>query len=57
MHLKIGGFMAFCFRFIVILGINIIYPIFIVPLFNKLTPLEDEHLKESIEALLSRARA
>lgn len=48
-------FYGFLFSFIVILGINIIYPIFIVPLFNKLTPLEDEHLKESIEALLSRA--
>ncbi len=48
-------FYGFVFSFVVILGINLIYPIFIVPLFNKLTPLEDEHLKGSIESLLSKA--
>jgi len=32
-----------------------IYPIFIVPIFNKLTPLEDENLKTSIETLLQKA--
>lgn len=48
-------FYGFVFSFVVILGINLIYPIFIVPLFNKLTPLEDEHLKDSIESLLSKA--
>lgn len=46
---------GFGFIFIVILFINMIYPIFIVPLFNKLTPLEDENLKASIEALLQKA--
>lgn len=47
--------LGFGFLFIVILFINMIYPIFIVPLFNKLTPLEDENLKTSIEALLDKA--
>lgn len=48
-------FYGFLFSFAVILLINMIYPIFIVPLFNKLIPLEDETLKESIEALLAKA--
>ena len=46
---------GFIFAFAVILGINVLYPIVIVPLFNKLSPLADEHLKESIEALLTKA--
>ena len=46
---------GFAFSFVVILFINMIYPIVIVPLFNKLTPLEDETLKNSIEALLQKA--
>ena len=46
---------GFAFSFVVILGINMIYPIVIVPLFNKLSPLEDETLKSSIEALLQKA--
>lgn len=46
---------GFCFLFVIILFINMIYPIFIVPLFNKLTPLENENLKTSIEALLDKA--
>lgn len=48
-------FYGFLFAFVVILFINMIYPIVIVPLFNKLTPLEDASLKESIEALLQQA--
>jgi len=48
-------FYGFLFAFSVILFINMIYPIVIVPLFNKLTPLEDENLKDSIEALLHQA--
>lgn len=48
-------FYGFLFSFAVILFINMIYPIVIVPLFNKLTPLEDESLKSSIEALLHKA--
>jgi len=46
---------GFGFIFAVILFINMIYPIFIVPIFNKLTPLEDESLKSAIEALLQKA--
>ncbi|MBV5277673.1 MAG: M48 family metallopeptidase [Campylobacteraceae bacterium] len=46
---------GFGFIFAVILFINMIYPIFIVPIFNKLTPLEDENLKTSIETLLQKA--
>jgi len=46
---------GFAFSFAVILFINMIYPIVIVPLFNKLSPLEDTTLQISIEALLSKA--
>jgi len=46
---------GFAFSFAVILFINMIYPIVIVPLFNKLSPLEDTTLQTSIEALLSKA--
>ena len=31
-----------------------IYPTFIAPLFNKFTPLQDENLKQRIEALLTK---
>ncbi|WP_333804420.1 M48 family metallopeptidase [Sulfurospirillum sp.] len=48
-------FYGFLFSFAIILFINMIYPIVIVPLFNKLTPLQDESLKNSIEALLHKA--
>lgn len=48
-------FYGFLFSFVIILCINMIYPIVIVPLFNKLTPLEDENLKSSIEELLKKA--
>ena len=46
---------GFVFSLAIILLINMIYPIFIVPLFNKLTPLEDENLKSAIEVLLQKA--
>ncbi|GAB4058825.1 M48 family metallopeptidase [Uliginosibacterium sediminicola] len=40
------------------LGLNlvtmVIYPIFIAPLFNKFTPLNDEAMKTRVEALLTR---
>ncbi|PID48103.1 MAG: peptidase M48 [Proteobacteria bacterium] len=35
--------------------INLIYPTFIAPLFNKFKPLEDEDLKEAIGSLLAKA--
>jgi len=44
---------GFLLIFIVVLVINVIYPTVIAPIFNKFTILENEALKESIEALLS----
>jgi STE24 endopeptidase len=35
--------------------LTLIYPIFIAPIFNKFTPLEDEKLKEEINKLLKKA--
>ena len=46
---------SFVFIFVIIVGINLIYPTFIAPLFNKFIPLEDESLKESIETLMQKA--
>ncbi|MBB5219049.1 M48 family peptidase [Treponema rectale] len=36
------------------LGLSFIYPIFLAPLFNKFTPIEDEELKNRLEALLEK---
>lgn len=36
------------------LGISVIYPLFIAPLFNKFTPLEDGELKTRLENLLKK---
>jgi len=44
---------GFGFVFIVILLINILYPIFMT-LFNKFTPLNDEKLKNDIEAMMQK---
>jgi STE24 endopeptidase len=44
---------SFVFVFVVILAINMLYPIF-MSLFNKFTPLENEELKESIEKIMDR---
>jgi len=46
---------SFIFIFAVIITINVIYPTFIAPIFNKFIPLEDEDLKESIEKLMKKA--
>ncbi len=46
---------GFAFIFAIIVGINIIYPTFIAPLFNKFIPLENEELKKSIESLMQKA--
>jgi len=48
----IWGFVAI---FAVVLFINMIYPTLIAPIFNKFTPLEDDELRSSIEALLAKA--
>lgn len=36
------------------LGISVVYPLFIAPLFNKFTPLEDGELKTRLESLLKK---
>lgn len=36
------------------LGVSVIYPVFIAPLFNKFTPLEDGELKDRLENLLKK---
>ena len=46
---------SFIFVFVIIVVINLIYPTFIAPLFNKFIPLEDEELKDSIQNLMQRA--
>ncbi len=43
---------GFSLIFIIMLFAQIVYPIFIVPIFNKLTPLEDNSLKQDIEAMM-----
>ncbi len=47
-------FWGFLLLFGIVLIINMIFPTFIAPLFNKFTPLEDGELKQDIEALLAR---
>ena len=49
-------FYLWAFTLIVQLGAITIYPILIVPLFNKLTPLEPGELKEKVEALAQRLK-
>jgi STE24 endopeptidase len=44
------------FLALVQLSITSIFPVFIVPLFNKLTPLEDGDLKDQIVALAKKSR-
>ena len=43
-----------CVYLVFSLGISIIYPIFIAPIFNKFTPLEDGELKCHLEELLKK---
>ena len=49
-------FYLWAFTLVVQLGAITIYPIIIVPLFNKLTPLEPGELKEKVEALAARLK-
>ena len=53
--ISLWWFYGFLFSMAVILFINMIYPTIIVPLFNKVTPLENESLKSAIESLLEKA--
>ena len=43
-----------CVYFVFSLAISIIYPLFIAPIFNKFTPLEDGELKTRLEELLKK---
>lgn len=43
-----------CIYIVFSLGISVVYPIFIAPLFNKFTPLEDGELKTRLENLLQK---
>ncbi|MBQ4378812.1 MAG: M48 family metallopeptidase [Treponema sp.] len=43
-----------CVYFVFSLGLSVIYPLFIAPLFNKFTPLEDGELKTRLEELLKK---
>lgn len=43
-----------CVYILFSLGISIIYPLFIAPVFNKFTPLEDGELKTRLENLLQK---
>lgn len=45
---------AWIFLTVIQLGLLLIYPTFIAPLFNKFTPLEDGETKETIVSLLQR---
>lgn len=45
---------AFIFGAVLIVGLNLLYPTLIAPLFNKFSPLENKELKEAINALLLR---
>ena len=49
-----GGLLLGCVYLVFSLGISIIYPIFIAPIFNKFTPLEDGELKSRLEELLKK---
>lgn len=49
-------FYLWAFTLVVQLGAITIYPILIVPLFNKLTPLEPGELKERVEGLAQRLK-
>ena len=43
-----------CVYFVFSIAISVIYPIFIAPIFNKFTPLEDGELKTRLENLLKK---
>ncbi|WP_456382848.1 M48 family metallopeptidase [Hydrogenimonas sp.] len=48
-------FVSFLLIFAVIVLLNLLYPTLIAPMFNKFTPLENEALKEKIDALMQRS--
>jgi len=54
-HVEHWWIWGFVLLFTVALLANVIYPLIIVPLFNKLSPLEDGTLKEEIESMMQGA--
>lgn len=47
-------FWAAVLSFVIVLVINFIYPTVIAPIFNKMSPLDNSELKESIEAMMAK---
>ena len=54
LYLEYWWVYAFAFVLLLVIGVNMIYPTLIAPIFNKFTPLEDEPLKLRIEELMGR---
>lgn len=55
LNLPYWWFWGFVVIMTLLVAINLIYPTFIAPLFNKFKPLEDEDLRDSIGRLLQKA--
>lgn len=51
---EIWWILAFCVSFAFVLILQLIYPTIIVPLFNKVKPLDDENLRDAINELLQK---
>ena len=54
LYLEYWWVYAFAFVLLLVIGVNMIYPTLIAPIFNKFTPLEDEPLKLRIEELMGQ---
>lgn len=54
LYLEYWWVYAFAFVLLLVIGVNMIYPTLIAPIFNKFTPLEDEFLKLRIEELMGQ---
>ena len=54
LYLEYWWVYAFAFVLLFVIGVNMIYPTLIAPIFNKFTPLEDESLKLRIEELMGQ---
>ena len=54
LYLEYWWVYAFAFVLLFVIGVNMIYPTLIAPIFNKFTPLEDEPLKLRIEELMGQ---
>ena len=54
LYLEYWWVYAFAFVLLLVIGVNMIYPTLIAPIFNKFTPLEDESLTLRIEELMGQ---